>query len=303
MRLLGIGSLSVGLSLVASAKAETPGIEEKKQTVYAAISLREGLPNFKPLEMMMPKETYSARIPYELDGYSIHFTWGRDGERNRFFLYLVYPDGTTTVGRFTLASSEDGALQGTVDFKAESDKEDLIPIAFRLLPEYQTLLYRWVGSQSSATGGRPAIKESPLKVGIPIPELTFTTIQGDKISTVDFTGQILVLNWWATTCSPCIAEMPDLNQLVERFQVSGQVEFIAIALDEPQKLDRFLQRHTFDYIHTLGSSEHTEIFGKSFPRHVVVNRDGVVAFDRRGAGPQTATEIGTAIQSLLAVNE
>ena len=303
MHLSNKAVLSVGLLMVPVPLTGTTADKEEEQPIYAAINLSEGLPDFEPLKMMMPAEAFSARIPDGELGPSVHFTWGKDGKEHRFFLYLVYPDGKRSVRGFVLDASEDGTLSGTVEFNSEADSEDLIPIAFRLLPEYRLLLYRWAGSPSPATGGQPTVKDSPLKLGAPIPELTFSTVQGDSISTRDSVGKILVVNWWATTCLPCIAEMPGLNELVERFKPSGQVEFLAVALDEPETLVRFLKRHEFDYDHALGSSDHTEIFGETFPRHVVVDGNGIVAFDRRGAGSQIPTEIGKAVQSLLADNE
>lgn len=293
----------VALLLAAQANPQATQPAAQPQTVYAAIALHPGLPDFGPLKSMLPGVTYSARIPYDREGYTVYFTWGRDGDNDRFCLYLTYPDGSMTVKSFSLVPGANGIMEGVVEFNAETSTEDLIPLAFRLLPDHLTLLFHWVGSPSSASGGTPTVKNEPLKLGTPIPDMVFVTLEGDTLSTSQFRETITVLNWWATTCVPCIAEMPDLNELVDRYGASGKVRFVAVALDNAEKVDRLLQRHAFRYQQTLGTKEHAVLFGESFPRHVVIGQDGVVAFDRRGAGPKTPSDIATTIESLTAQQE
>jgi len=62
------------------------------------------------------------------------------------------------------------------------------------------------------------------------PEVNFTTLQGEQFDTAALRGKVALVNFWATTCSTCIEEMPDLIKTHEKFAVHG-LETIAVAMD------------------------------------------------------------------------
>lgn len=64
----------------------------------------------------------------------------------------------------------------------------------------------------------------------PAPEVTFTTLQGERLRTADLRGQVVLVNFWATTCTSCIKEMPALIQTHEKFASRGY-RTIAVAMD------------------------------------------------------------------------
>ncbi|MDR2925639.1 MAG: TlpA family protein disulfide reductase [Azoarcus sp.] len=71
---------------------------------------------------------------------------------------------------------------------------------------------------------------------LPAPETSFTTLQGERLDTASLRGKAVLVNFWATTCSTCIEEMPDLARTYEKFAGAG-LEIIAVAMDydpEPQ---------------------------------------------------------------------
>ena len=61
------------------------------------------------------------------------------------------------------------------------------------------------------------------------PNVTFTTIEGKKISMADLKGKVVLVNFWATDCPGCIKEMPDLVKAYETYHEKG-FELIAIAM-------------------------------------------------------------------------
>ncbi|MDR2014296.1 MAG: TlpA family protein disulfide reductase [Azoarcus sp.] len=62
------------------------------------------------------------------------------------------------------------------------------------------------------------------------PEVSFTTLQGERLDTAALRGKVVLVNFWATTCSTCVAEMPDLAKTYEKFATHG-LEIIAVAMD------------------------------------------------------------------------
>ena len=71
------------------------------------------------------------------------------------------------------------------------------------------------------------------------PKFSVTTDQGKAISRSDFGGKILVLNFWATWCAPCLEELPSLDQFSRKFANQG-VTVLAVSVDRNEKRYRDL---------------------------------------------------------------
>ena len=154
----------------------------------------------------------------------------------------------------------------------------------------------------SATGDRLVIEPSDqtvaLVVGFEMPNVTVTRLDSSAIDLMALRGKPVVINWWHTACSPCIAEMPELNELVEKYE-GRDVEFLAIADNEIAELPPFLEKHPFIYDIAVANDEAARILGTAYPRHVIVNDEGKVVLDITGLSSSTIDQIDTVIGSLL----
>src|SRR5437762_14374414 len=78
------------------------------------------------------------------------------------------------------------------------------------------------------------------KEGDRAPDFSITTDQGKRISPSALPGSLLVLNFWETSCVPCVAELPSLSAFARKFR-SKHVVVVAVSGDEdPRKYSRFL---------------------------------------------------------------
>ena len=154
----------------------------------------------------------------------------------------------------------------------------------------------------SATGDRLVIERShqevALAVGFEMPNVTVTRLDGSTIDLTALRGKPVVINWWHTACSPCIAEIPELNKLVEKYE-GRDVEFLGIANNEMAELPPFLKKHPFAYDIVLGNSEAIRVLGQAYPRHVIVNSKGKVVLDLGGGSSGIVGQIDAVIGSLL----
>ncbi|MDE2742659.1 MAG: TlpA disulfide reductase family protein [Gemmatimonadota bacterium] len=154
----------------------------------------------------------------------------------------------------------------------------------------------------SATGDRLVIERShqemALAVGFEMPNVTVTRLDGSTIDLTALRGKPVVINWWHTACSPCIAETPELNKLVEKYE-GRDVEFLAIANNEMAELPPFLKKHPFSYDIVLGNGEAMRVLGQAYPRHVIVNSRGKVVLDLGGGSSGIIGQIDAVISSLL----
>ncbi|HCE66450.1 MAG: hypothetical protein A2X82_09500 [Geobacteraceae bacterium GWC2_55_20] len=73
-----------------------------------------------------------------------------------------------------------------------------------------------------------------VRTGAPAPDFTLANLQGGKTGLKSFHGKVVVLNFWSTTCAPCIKEIPSLNRLYNEMKGDGLV-VLGIALDASEK--------------------------------------------------------------------
>ncbi len=68
-----------------------------------------------------------------------------------------------------------------------------------------------------------------IEQGGPAPDVKFTNSDGEKVTLADFQGRVLLVNFWATWCAPCVKEMPSLDRLQAKF---GSADFQVVAVNE-----------------------------------------------------------------------
>ena len=90
-------------------------------------------------------------------------------------------------------------------------------------------------------------------LGCSAPDFETTAIDGDKIALHNLRGKVVVLNFWFTTCPPCIVELPGLNKLVDEFGKSDSVVFLAIGRNTRDEILDFISRRHFGYNQAISS--------------------------------------------------
>ena len=90
--------------------------------------------------------------------------------------------------------------------------------------------------------------ERIVEVGDSAPDFSITTDSGRTITAASFGGKLLVLNFWATWCPPCVEELPSLNEFANRFAKAGVV-VLGISVDSDEKIYRdFLARARVSFL-------------------------------------------------------
>ena len=111
----------------------------------------------------------------------------------------------------------------------------------------------------------------------PSAELRLKDIKGRALRLSDYRGKVVLINFWATWCPPCRAEIPDLIKLQRDFGPRG-LQVIGVTYP-PQKLTqvrRFVQRAKVNYPVGLGTKEMMSLFTASdtLPMTIVIDTDG-----------------------------
>jgi peroxiredoxin len=108
------------------------------------------------------------------------------------------------------------------------------------------------------------------------PEFELTDLQGKKWSLKKLQGKVVVLNFWFTTCIPCIKEIPDLNTLVQDYK-DKNVVFLGLTFSNKDQVKKFLTKHPFDYTLLPGSQEIDKKYNiSSWPASIVIDKNGMI---------------------------
>ena len=136
-------------------------------------------------------------------------------------------------------------------------------------------------------------------VGTDAVPFTVTDITGAKFSLESLKGKVVVLNFWFIACKPCVMEIPELNELVEKYH-NEDVVFIGFANDGMKAIEKFLTKQAFDYNlipNSLMTAQSYQVFG--FPTHIVINTNSKIELVLSGLSETTIGEIDGMIGSLL----
>ncbi len=133
------------------------------------------------------------------------------------------------------------------------------------------------------------LRDRRVGVGDTAPEFTITTDSGRSISASDFGGKLLVLNFWATWCPPCVEEMPALEEFHRRMRQSGVV-VLGISVDKDENTYRsFLKRAGVSFLTARDpqTSISSEYGTYRYPETYVINSDRKVVQKIIGPHPWT----------------
>jgi len=93
-----------------------------------------------------------------------------------------------------------------------------------------------------------AVGSFSLSAQQPAPDVVFASITGEKVRMQDLRGKVVIVNFWATSCTACIKEMPQMVQTYNRYQGKG-LDFIAVAMryDPPNYVLHYAQTRALPF--------------------------------------------------------
>lgn len=143
------------------------------------------------------------------------------------------------------------------------------------------------------------------EAGKPAPQFTVAGIDGKDLSLKDYSGKVLIINFWATWCPPCREEIPHFTKLYSGYKSRG-VEFLGISMDDGELnevrdlVKDFGRSQRVEYPLAVGNPDVANAFGgvASLPTTFVIDRHGKIIKKYTGYSEEVTQDLEAIIKSL-----
>lgn len=160
-------------------------------------------------------------------------------------------------------------------------------------------------TSAPAATGAPAETGAPQASGPKAPDFTLPALEGGNVSLSDYLGKkVILIDFWSTTCDPCLVEMPHLVDLYNKHKDQGFV-VLAISLDGPESRNQVtsvVQNKKMKFPVLI--DEETTVVSrfnpkKEMPFSVLIDRRGVIVDKRGGYTPGDETKLAARVAELM----
>lgn len=135
-------------------------------------------------------------------------------------------------------------------------------------------------------------------IGHPAPDFTLSTLDGQMVTLSDLRGKPVILNFWATWCGPCRAEMPELQRVHERLESAGLTVLGVNQAESMEAIARYQQDLGVDFPTAMDSrlGVSRQYLVNSLPTTFFIDREGVIR--NLFIGPMTDAVLAQNLRSI-----
>lgn len=132
---------------------------------------------------------------------------------------------------------------------------------------------------------KPKIETVAKPISSDLASIKFKDANGIEINLADLNGKVVFINFWATWCPPCLAEMPSINKLHEKFGKDNDVVFIMVDADSDfDKSQKYMNKRQYKMpVYAMASNMPENLFKGSLPTTIVFDKKGRLSFHEEGA--------------------
>ena len=116
-------------------------------------------------------------------------------------------------------------------------------------------------------------------------DFTLNKLDGETLDFEDLKGKVVFINFWATWCAPCVAEMPSINSLYKIYEDNPEVVFVMINVEnKEEKVRKFIKKKEFSFpIYLPNASQIPKVYeSKGIPTTFVIDKDGYITYKKVG---------------------
>jgi len=128
---------------------------------------------------------------------------------------------------------------------------------------------------------------------VPAPAWALKDLDGNVVTSDQFKGKVVVLDFWATWCGPCKSEIPGYVELQKKYASDG-LAFVGISVDQdgPEVVKKFVKEHGVNYTIVMADDAVVDAFAPidGYPTTFIIDRDGFIRNKKLGSMPTAAYE-------------
>jgi len=135
-------------------------------------------------------------------------------------------------------------------------------------------------------------------IGLTAPDFTLTDMQGQQVSLSQFRGKIVILNFWATWCPPCVAELPTIQKLYDDY--GSKVSFVIATREAPAKVKQFIKDNGYTFPVYIVHSRVPQIFqSQSIPASYIISPDDKLILRKKGAADWNSSRVRKMFDNMI----
>jgi thiol-disulfide isomerase/thioredoxin len=123
--------------------------------------------------------------------------------------------------------------------------------------------------------------------------MTFRKENGELLNLSENKGKVYFINFWATWCPPCRAEMPSINKLASKIEKKDKISFIMVDVDNKMNESvKYMQKNSFNLqVYSSVSPIPEQIFNGTLPTTLIIGPHGNIVFHHTGMADYNTTEM------------
>lgn len=126
-------------------------------------------------------------------------------------------------------------------------------------------------------------------------------INGEAFNFYSAEGKVIVINFWATWCPPCIAEMPSLDKLYQHYEANNDVVFLFVSNEDTAVIHDFITETGYRFNGYQSVTPYLKEFDiSSIPRTFIISKQGEIVIDKSGVADWNSEKVISIIDALIA---
>jgi len=171
-----------------------------------------------------------------------------------------------------------------------------IVIALMLIPQTRQPIQILLNKGLALFG--PSIETESSRKTLEFQSWKLQDLKGNQINFKDLKGKVVLLNFWATWCPPCVAELPHIKDLNKDYK--DKIEIILVSNESANKVQSFLDDKGFQLNSYMPLTDYpNDLNISSIPRTFLIDKTGAIVIDKTGAANWNSNTVRQQIDLLL----
>ena len=172
----------------------------------------------------------------------------------------------------------------------------VVLIALLIFPQTRTPIQVFLNKGLALFG--PSVVKKDKRAQLTDYNWVLTSDSGETFNFNEAKGKVVVINFWATWCPPCIAEMPSFEELYKTYK--NDVVFLFVSSEDPKTISSFLNKNNFNFKAHMPKTAAPDAFEVgAIPRTFVIDKKGQIVIDKTGAANWNSQGVRNEIDLLL----